>query len=241
MRLDQHVHTHTHCSIKHITQSHTISNQTVKWAVRLRETRSVLPAQLFDEVGSVLCDLLWKFNHVNASQDDVVSLHGIGPRKRWTAFEKDQCQWFSHTFSDVKFPTVRGVSQKLFSNLSPPEEMAWLHTPDNYTVKYTTACLKSEMKHNTKIGQSTSPKSLAVDAKQSYHRVTKMQYFPINQPSLDQDTTYSILTENCVQNAPINQSMNPSMMEANQGYASTRHCYHRYSLINLKKLLFLFI
>lgn len=50
--------------------------------------------------------------------------------------------------------------------------------------------------------------------------------------------TQPILTQNCVQNAPINQSMNPSMMEANQGYASTRHCYHRYSLINLKKLLF---
>ena len=40
-----------------------------------------LPAELLDEVGSVLCDLLGELHHVNAPQDDVVGLHGVRTRE----------------------------------------------------------------------------------------------------------------------------------------------------------------
>lgn len=39
--------------------------------------RHLLPAELLDEVGGILSDLLGELNHVDASQDDVVGLHGI--------------------------------------------------------------------------------------------------------------------------------------------------------------------
>lgn len=45
---------------------------------------SHLPAQLLDEVGSILGNFLWKLNHVNASKDDVVGFHRVGARKRRT-------------------------------------------------------------------------------------------------------------------------------------------------------------
>lgn len=47
-----------------------------------------LPAQLLDEVGSVLGYFLGELNHVNASQDDVVGFHRVRARKRRT--EKHQ-------------------------------------------------------------------------------------------------------------------------------------------------------
>lgn len=37
----------------------------------------MLPAELLDEVGSILGDLLGELNHVNASQYDVVRFHRI--------------------------------------------------------------------------------------------------------------------------------------------------------------------
>lgn len=39
--------------------------------------RRLLPAELLDEVGGILSDLLGELHHVDASQDDVVGLHGI--------------------------------------------------------------------------------------------------------------------------------------------------------------------
>ena len=41
-----------------------------------------LPAELLDEVGSVLSDLLGELHHVDAPQDDVVGLHGVRTRER---------------------------------------------------------------------------------------------------------------------------------------------------------------
>ena len=43
------------------------------------------PAQTLDEVGSTLGDLLGELDHVDASQDDVVRLHGVGTRERGAA------------------------------------------------------------------------------------------------------------------------------------------------------------
>lgn len=40
-----------------------------------------LPAQLLDEVGSILGDFLRELNHVNASKDDVVGFHRVRARK----------------------------------------------------------------------------------------------------------------------------------------------------------------
>lgn len=36
------------------------------------------PAQPFDEVGGALGDLFGKLDHVDAPQDDVIGLHGVG-------------------------------------------------------------------------------------------------------------------------------------------------------------------
>lgn len=36
-----------------------------------------LPAELLNEIGSVLGDFLWKLDHVDASQDDIVGFHWI--------------------------------------------------------------------------------------------------------------------------------------------------------------------
>ena len=43
------------------------------------------PAQTLDEVGGTLGDLLGELHHVDASQDDVVRLHGVGARERGAA------------------------------------------------------------------------------------------------------------------------------------------------------------
>lgn len=47
-----------------------------------------LPAQLLDEVGSILGDFLGELNHVNASKDDVVGFHWVRARKRRTERHK---------------------------------------------------------------------------------------------------------------------------------------------------------
>ena len=46
------------------------------------------PAQALDEVGSTLGDLLGELDHVNASQDDVVRLHGVRTREWGAAGDK---------------------------------------------------------------------------------------------------------------------------------------------------------
>lgn len=43
------------------------------WTVKVRRQ----PAESFDEVSGTLGDLLGKLDHVDASQDDVIGLHGI--------------------------------------------------------------------------------------------------------------------------------------------------------------------
>lgn len=45
------------------------------------------PAESFDEGGGALGDLLGELDHVDASQDDVVSHHGIRARK-WRAADR---------------------------------------------------------------------------------------------------------------------------------------------------------
>lgn len=45
------------------------------------------PAEPFDEGGGALGDLLGELDHINASQDDVVGHHGIGPGK-WRAADR---------------------------------------------------------------------------------------------------------------------------------------------------------
>lgn len=39
------------------------------------------PAQLFDQVGSIFGNFLWKFDHVDAPQNDVVRFHGVRARE----------------------------------------------------------------------------------------------------------------------------------------------------------------
>lgn len=63
------------------------------------------PAEAFDKVGGALGDLLWELDHIDASQYDVVGLHGIRAWKWRTAGWKGFVEFSRNLSNDM---TVRG-------------------------------------------------------------------------------------------------------------------------------------
>ena len=58
-----------------------VGKQGLELMASVHELGQALPAQLLDEVGSVLSDLLGELHHVDAPQDNVVGLHGVRTRE----------------------------------------------------------------------------------------------------------------------------------------------------------------
>lgn len=65
-----------------------VGDETMYWTLKQHH----LPAELLDEVGSVLGDLLGELDHVDASQDDVVGLHWIWTWKWRTGDRNEHCR-----------------------------------------------------------------------------------------------------------------------------------------------------